>query len=150
MTGNTATTEEIRSLIPHAGGMCLLERVLDWSAARIVLATTTHRAADNPLRRNGQLGVVHLCEFGAQAMAVHGGLLARADGLRAAPGLLVSVRNVSFEVQRLDDLPGELTITAERLLGDAGSWQYAFTVHHGEHLLGAGRAAVLAVRERQA
>ena len=146
MTGNTATADEIRALIPHAGGMCLLERVLDWNDARIVLATATHRAVDNPLRRRGRVGAMHLCEYGAQAMAVHGGLLARAEGRRAAPGLLVSVRNVQFEVDRIDDLAGELTIVGERLLGSEASWQYAFAVNHGDRLLASGRAAVLAVR----
>lgn len=137
---------DIRTLIPHAGGMCLLERVLEWDDSRIALATTTHLAADNPLRSNGRLGAVHLCEYGAQAMAVHGGLLARAEGRRAADGLLVSLRGVELEVERIDDLPDALTVVAERLLASAESWQYAFSVSCGTLPLARGRAAVLARR----
>ena len=42
--------EAIAALIPHQGAMCLLERVIEWDKDRIVLATSTHRAPDNPLR----------------------------------------------------------------------------------------------------
>ncbi len=65
------------SLIPHQGAMCLLDRVVEWDKDRVLLATATHRAADNPLRLDGRLRAVHLCEYGAQAMAVHGGLSAQ-------------------------------------------------------------------------
>jgi predicted hotdog family 3-hydroxylacyl-ACP dehydratase len=137
-------SEEIRSLVPHAGAMCLLERVLEWDADRIRLATTTHRFPDNPRRRDGRLHAVHLCEYGAQSMAVHGGLKARAAGGVAAPGFLVSLRGVELHVSRIDDLPGELVVIGERLMESAGSWQYAFAVTHAERLLAAGRAAVIA------
>src|SRR3546814_5046341 len=59
--------------------------------------TESHRAAANPLRRDGQLAAVHLIEYGAQAMAVHGGWMARqnraaGDGAGARPGVLAAVR----------------------------------------------------------
>ncbi len=136
--------DAIAALIPHAGGMCLHERVLAWDAERIALATTTHRDPANPLRRDGALHALHLCEYGAQAMAIHGGLCAQAAGSRAAPGLLVSLRDVQLHAQRIDTLEGELRIEAERLLESTGSWQYAFRAWHGERLLAEGRAAVIA------
>ena len=138
--------DAIAALIPHAGAMCLNERVLAWDAERIALATTTHRDPANPLRRDGVLHALHLCEYGAQAMAIHGGLCAQAAGSRAAPGLLVSLRDVKLHAQRIDTLEGELRIEAERLLESAGSWQYAFRAWHGERLLAEGRAAVIARR----
>lgn len=131
-------------LIPHAGAMCLNERVLAWDAQRIALATASHRDPANPLRRDGALHALHLCEYGAQAMAIHGGLCAQAAGTRAAPGFLVSLRDVVLHAQRIDTLPGELRIEAERLLEAAGSWQYAFRAWHHDHLLAEGRAAVIA------
>ena len=84
----------ITALIPHQGAMCLWDEVLDWDAGAIRLRTAGHRASDNPLRSGGGLRAVHLCEYGAHAKAVHGGLLASAAGgaacnstLRASTGL---------------------------------------------------------------
>lgn len=136
--------EAIAALIPHRGAMCLLERVLEWDAERIVLATATHRAPDNPLRSAGRLRALHLCEYGAQAMAVHGGLVARGEGRRAEPGLLVSLRAVTLHCDAVHDLPGELHVEAARLMAGAGSWQYRFCVRHAERTLAEGRAAVIA------
>ena len=67
---------EIRTLIPHAGTMCLLDNVIDWDDESIVCVTNTHRDANNPLRRHNQLSAVHALEYGAQAAAIHGGLRA--------------------------------------------------------------------------
>ena len=134
----------IAELIPHAGSMCLLERVIEWDDERIVLATATHRSPENPLRSAGRLRALHLCEYGAQAMAVHGGLAALKAGNRAEPGFLVSLRGVAFHVDYVEVLPGELTVTARRLAALPGSWQYAFEARHASRLLVAGRAVVVA------
>src|SRR5262245_6347674 len=123
--------------------MCLLERVIDWDGRRIVLESTTHRSPTNPLRRDGRLSAVHLCEYGAQAMAVHGALKARASDGQAAPGMLVSLRAVSFARDYVDDLPGSLTIEAECLQASESSLQYAFRVTHAGVVLAEGRAAVV-------
>ena len=71
--------------------------------------------------KNDRLRAVHLCEYGAQAMAVHGGLLARAAGGRAKPGLLVALRAVELHVARIDDLPGVLQRKRHRRHDDAGA-----------------------------
>ena len=133
----------IADLIPHHGTMCLLDRVLEWDADRILLATATHRLENNPLRAHGRLRALHLCEYGAQAMAVHGGLLAQSAGSRAQPGLLVALREVRFHRDYVEELPGEIEIEARRLLETAGSWQYAFAGRHRGILLAEGRAAVM-------
>ena len=130
-------------LIPHQGLMCLLDAVADWDDARIHACTASHRRADNPLRSDGLLRALHLCEYGAQAMAVHGALLARAAGSAAAPGYLVSLRAVELAVARIDDLAGTLDVHAERLLGSETSWQYAFRIEHAGAAIAHGRAAVM-------
>ncbi len=135
--------EEIRSLVPHGGSMCLLERIVQWDEKGVVLATTTHRASANPLRRQGRLHAIHLCEYGAQAMAVHGGLMTRAKGGNAKPGLLVSLRDVVLSADRIDALDGELRVEASRLQGGAAGVQYAFRVTHRGAELARGRAAVI-------
>lgn len=130
-------------LIPHAGAMCLLDDVVGWDAATIHARSVSHVRVDHPLRSDGRLRALHLCEYGAQAMAVHGGLLARAAGATAAPGYLVSLRDVELCVARVDDLAGVLDVHAERLLGGDGSWQYAFRVEHAGATIASGRAAVI-------
>lgn len=130
-------------LIPHRGAMCLLDAVAAWDDARIHATSATHRRDDNPLRSDGRLRAVHLCEYAAQAMAVHGGLLAQRAGTVAAPGFLVSLRAVQLTVARIDDLPDLLHVHAEKLLDGGGSWQYAFRIEHAGVLLAEGRAAVM-------
>ena len=133
----------IAQLIPHQGAMSLLDRVASWDESRIVAVATTHRATDHPLRNNGRLRAVHLCEYGAQAAALHGGLVARAAGTVAEPGYLVSLRDVTLACSRIDDLAGELRIHAELLLQDSGSWQYRFTAVHAGAMLASGRLAII-------
>jgi predicted hotdog family 3-hydroxylacyl-ACP dehydratase len=136
--------DAIEALIPHRGTMCLLERVVEWDKDRVVLATSTHRSPENPLRLDGRLRAIHLCEYGAQAMAVHGGLRAQAEGKTAKPGFLVSLRDVRLHIDYVDQLGGELRVTAERLMETSGSWQYAFTIEHAGTTIATGRAAGVA------
>lgn len=133
---------DIARRIPHQGTMCLLDRVTAWDDSSIVCSASSHRAPDNPLRGQGRLGAACGIEYAAQAMAVHGALLARTD---AAPrvGYLASVRSVQLLVPRLDDVAGDLTVRAERVTGDANNILYQFTVAAGDQLLLSGRAAVV-------
>jgi predicted hotdog family 3-hydroxylacyl-ACP dehydratase len=133
---------EIASLVPHAGSMCLLERVLDWDELAVTLTTTTHRDPANPLRSNGRLRAIHLCEYGAQAMAVHGGLRAWSRGGHARPGMLVSLRDVQIGCDHVHDLAGELVVTARCVHESPSAWRYDFRVSHGTRLLAQGRATV--------
>ena len=136
----------IESLIPHAGLMSLWDTVDDWTDTTIVLSTSRHRDADHPLRSGDRLRAVHLCEYGAQSMAVHGGLRAAQRGTTAPPGLLVALRAVELNVDRIDTLPNALHCEATVLVeGDTG-WQYAFRIHHDDVLLAQGRAAVMVRR----
>jgi predicted hotdog family 3-hydroxylacyl-ACP dehydratase len=135
--------EAILALVPHQGAMCLWDAVDAWDAHRIVLRAHNHRDPNHPLRSQDRLRAIHLCEYGAQAMAVHGGLLARAGGGRARPGLLVALRGIELQVDRIDDLAGDLVGTAEVVAAGDHSWQYAFRIVHDAQLLAEGRAAVV-------
>lgn len=123
--------------------MCLLERILDWNEHEIRLASGTHRAADNPLRRDAHLRSVHLCEYGAQAMAVHGALKSQAAGATARPGLLVSLRGITLTRDYIDDLEDDLLVHAQCLQATESSLQYVFRITHRDELLAEGRAAVV-------
>ena len=135
--------DAIAQLVPHQGRMCLWQRVLDWDAQRIVLQAFDHGDADHPLRSDHRLHAVALCEYGAQAMAVHGGLCGQLGGAAARPGLLVALRGVQLHRDRIDDLHGALEGEAHALVQGDGGWQYAFSVRHAGVLLAEGRAAVI-------
>lgn len=134
---------QIESLIPHKGTMCLWDQVIDWSNERIVLKADNHRNSHHPLRSQQQLRAIHLCEYGAQAMAVHGGLQASQQQSKAKAGLLVALRGVQIYIARIDQLPHALTCTANVLIQTADSQQYDFQIRHQDQLLAQGRAAVI-------
>lgn len=142
--------EVIATLVPHGGAMCLWDEAIEWDAARILVRTQGHRDPAHPLRSGGRLRALHLCEYGAQAMAVHGGLLARDQGKVAPPGMLVALRGVALHCDRIDDLPGALECEAEALIAGEGAQQYRFTIRHGGTVLAEGRAAVMLQPERPA
>jgi len=133
----------IESQIPHQGRMCLLDEVLSWDAAHISCRASSHRRVDNPLRAHGRLGAACGVEYAAQAMAVHGAIMAYISGGKARAGLLTSVRNLALAVTRLDDLGADLIASAERIAGDEGSTLYAFTLSSGGQELLSGRAGIV-------
>ena len=140
---NPIGRERIAALIPHAGDMSLWDEVIGWDASCIRLRAQRHRDADHPLRSGDRLHAVHLCEYGAQAMAVHGGLRAQQAGGVARPGLLVALRDVRLHAMRIDDLPGAIECEAQVLVDSDSGWQYQFRISHGGTLLAEGRAAVM-------
>ena len=143
MTGERLDRAGILALVPHQGAMCLWDEVLRWDATRIHVRAGNHTSLSHPLRARDRLHALALCEYGAQAMAVHGGLLARGQGGRAAAGVLVSLREVELAVERIDDLAGVLEGEAELIATSAASQQYAFRIHHAGRLLASGRAAAM-------
>jgi len=132
------TREEICARLPHAGRMCLLDRLGDWDAESIRCFTGSHRLPDNPLRSHGRLHAVCGVEYAAQAMALHGSLLSQPDN-EPAMGYLASVRDLQLEIEDLSAVPGELEIVARRLSGDAGGFIYEFELRGGERRLLGGR-----------
>lgn len=123
--------------------MCLLDFVEAWDAQRIQCRATSHRAADNPLRADGRLGAACGIEYAAQAMAVHGAVLAPPEQVSARVGYLVSVRGVYLYVARLDDIADELIVAATCITRDENNVLYQFSVSAAGRLLLEGRAAVV-------
>lgn len=140
---------EIAQRIPHQGSMCLLDSVTAWDTQQIRCEASSHRAPGNPLRAHGRLGAACGIEYAAQAMAVHGALMAEArasagqaqDGPQV--GYLASIRSVVLHADRLDTVSENLLIQAERMSGDDSTILYSFTVHGGPELLLSGRAVVV-------
>ena len=143
MTTQTLVQAQIAELIPHSGTMCLLQALDAWDHQHIVCRADNHRDPHNPLRTRSGLLAPNAIEYAAQAMALHGALIGIESGAPATPGYLASTRGVHLHRLRLDDLPGELHITATRQAGDARQILYAFTVSHAGEPVAEGRAAVV-------
>lgn len=142
---------EIERRIPHQGAMCLLDAVLAWDGDAISCQATSHRAEDHPLRAHGRLGAACGVEYAAQAMALHGALVAEnqlGDGRPPRAGYLASLRSVELHVQRLDTVPGPLTVQAQRIMGDENTVLYSFSVQDGSRALVTGRAVVVLDADR--
>lgn len=133
---------EICQLLPHTGRMCLLATVESWNSEEIVCTATSHRELDNPLRRDDGLPAVGGVEYAAQAMGVHG-RLATKNLAKPAAGYLVSLRDVVFHVERLDDIPGSLTVHARRIADTDDSVLCEFSISCAERKLLGGRATLL-------
>lgn len=129
--------------IPHHGSMCLLDFVESWDRQRIQCRASSHRAADNPLRAYGRLGAACGIEYAAQAMAVHGALLAPPDSSRARVGYLVSARGTQLHVSRLDDIAADLLVEATCVMRSENNVLYQFSISAVDRLLLDGRAAVV-------
>ena len=135
---------QIATRIPHAGSMCLLDGVTAWDMEHIVCLARNHRDPDHPLRAGGRLGIAAGIEYAAQAMAVHGSLLAEAaDAGKPPPGFLASARNVKLRVRWLDDVAADLTVQALRIASDASAIVYSFELRAEKRLLLDGRASVM-------
>ena len=123
--------------------MCLLASVDAWDAQRIQCRASSHRAADNPLRAYGRLGAACGIEYAAQAMAVHGALLAPPGGTRARVGYLISARGTQLHVARLDDIAADLQIEAACITRGENNILYQFSIRADGRILLEGRAAVV-------
>lgn len=133
----------IAAHIPHQGSMCLLDRVESWDEESISCRANSHHHADNPLRARGQLGAACGIEYAAQAMAVHGALLAPEESTTPRAGYLVSVRGTQLHVARLDDVAAELEVKANCITRSENNILYEFSISAAGKLLLEGRAAVI-------
>lgn len=123
--------------------MCLLSEVRTWDEQHIACRAHSHRDPQNPLRAHGRLAAVCGIEYAAQAMAVHGSLLAPPNSIRARAGYLVSVRGAQLHVARLDDIAADLLVEAACVMRSENHVLYQFNVSADGQPLLEGRAAVV-------
>lgn len=136
----------IETLLPHAGRMRLVDRVVSYDEQRIVCESDSHRAADHPLANAGTLPIVAGLEYGAQAMAIHGGLLAASterSRAGARHGFLVAASDLKWFVDRLDTCASPLVIEAINELRSDNQVAYRFEIRAADATLLTGRASVL-------
>lgn len=138
----------IANLVPHAGPMCLLEEVVAWDEFRAHCRTAGYWRTGHPLARAGRLSAVLCIEYAAQAAAVHGGLLARAqddvDPGRKAAGRLVALKGCKWEREALAAaaLDQALDVRVDRHLGGPAGSIYGFAIDSGNRILVTGRLTI--------
>ena len=135
--------DDICSLIPHSGNMCLLDMVMSWDEENIHCSALTHRDTGNPLRRDGNLSTVNLIEYGAQAMAVHGALLARQEGRQTESGFLLTLSDILLDTSPLPDTDEPMEIRARLIAVTSGTSRYRFVTCINEREIVSGCATVM-------
>ena len=142
--------DAIAALVPHSGGMVLLDRVVSWDASRITCLTRSHLDPANPLCRAGRLAATCGIEYALQAAALHGGLAA--GGVAQPAGFLAALRDVTVYADRLDDQAiGDLYVAARLERHEEGGSIYALDLRsQTRKLLLSGRAVIALPRTRRA
>ncbi len=144
MSDASCNEAEIRSLLLHAERMVLWQSVEAWNDNSLRCRTSTHQDALNPLRHNDALSSIHLGEYGAQMMAIHGALLARKNSAGAlAPGVLTSLKDFEMHVSRIDDIATVLSGRARVLIAGASGSIYEFEIDAGDRRIASGRVSVI-------
>ena len=137
-------TQSIEALLPHAGRMRLIDRIVSYDENEIVCESESHRAAQHPLAEAGVLSIICGLEYGAQAMAIHGALLARGDtNARMRHGYLVAASDLRWSVERLDQCAAPLVIKAVSEFRADNQVAYRFDVSERGVTLLTGRASVV-------
>ncbi|MEO8185872.1 MAG: hydroxymyristoyl-ACP dehydratase [Burkholderiaceae bacterium] len=135
----------IETLLPHAGRMRLIDRVVSYDEQTIVCECDSHRAADHPLAEAGVLSIICGLEYGAQAMAIHGALLASggSPAARMRHGYLVATSDLRWTVDRLDECATPLVVKAISEFRTDNQVAYRFEIRASSALVLSGHASVL-------
>lgn len=120
-------------LVPHTGGMCLLDRVLEAGAERLI--ATAVLKADSLFCRDGQVGSWVSLECMAQAVAAWAGYQGRLRGEAPKIGYLLGASR--FECQRSHlPLERELRIDVRmEIQMDEGLGQFSGQTFDGGELI---------------
>jgi predicted hotdog family 3-hydroxylacyl-ACP dehydratase len=86
---------DIRELVPHAGPMCLLDRVATADADSLAAEVAVHEESLFYSAAAQGVGSWVGVEYMAQAVAAHAGWLARRDGGQVKVGFLLGTRRFS-------------------------------------------------------
>ena len=135
----TRDREWLLANLPHQGAMNLLDRVTHWDGTTLRATTSRHRDPSHPLRHGAELPITAGIELGAQAAAAHGALAA---GTPSGPGMIASMRGVTFHARRLDDVASALDVEVEQLGSSEAGVLYAFEVRGDGRVLVDGRLTV--------
>lgn len=131
----------VRDLVPHAGPMVLLDAVIAHDAESTTCSIEI--AAQELFREpDGSVRVWIGIEYMAQCIAVHAGLVRRAEGNFEQPrGFLVGARALRFHVDRFRDGQRLLATARRRWAGAStlASFDCALQDAESGHVLAEGR-----------
>lgn len=130
---------DIIALIPHSGNMCLIDQVMSWDHHHICCCSRSHLDLSNPLLEDKKLSAIHLLEYGAQVMAIHGGLLSK----HAVPGFLAAIRNAKIHCDTVQNIQDDLIINATAIGQSAAGAIYEFQVSCNKDILIEARATII-------
>ena len=136
----------IAARLPHAGRMCLLDRVLHWDENSIRCRAVSHRDTDNPLRDADGLATLAAIEYAAQAAAVHGSLLHDARlNVVGVPrsGVLAALKNVTATRRWLHDIAEDMVVEACLLHSDPAGGIFTFAAFAGEERILSGQFTLM-------
>ena len=140
----------IAARIPHAGRMCLLDRVLHWDERGIRCSAVSHRDADNPLRDADGLSTLAAIEYAAQAAAMHSALLHGAElDVAGVPrsGVLAALKNVITTREWLHEIAGDIVIETNLLHSDPAGGIFAFAAFAGEERILSGQFTLMYINQ---
>lgn len=128
---------QIAALIPHGDSMCLLDEVVAWDENQIHCRSQLLASEGNPLWEGGQLECVLLLEYGAQAAAVHAGLLQSRLG-EQRPAYIGAVKDVEL-LAAIADNSSALDLHAQCLLSSSQGAIYELIAQQAGKILLRGR-----------
>lgn len=137
--------DHLCELLPHTGGMCLLDDILEWDETSILCRTTSHRDPDNPLRHRDRLPAVCSLEYVGQATYLHGVLtITRRMDLGDVPdrpplAFVAALRGLNLEIDRLDGIEGPLDVRVSCQAWSPDASSYAFAIEADGRKLASGR-----------
>lgn len=127
----------IDQVLPHSGGMLLLDELLESGDEHIVCAVRVRAGTRFCDGRNGVPAWVGI-EYMAQAMCAFSGIEEVRAGLAPSIGLLLGSRRYQSEVEWFG-LGSDLVVRADlRLRGDDDLVAFLCTIHEGDRLLASG------------
>jgi predicted hotdog family 3-hydroxylacyl-ACP dehydratase len=127
----------IDRVLPHAGGMLLLDELLDHGPEHVTCGVTIR---EQSMFCDGVSGVPSWVglEYMAQTCCAFSGIEEAREGRRPSIGLLLGSRAYHAEVE-LFELGAKLAVRAELLLRDESDLvAFACTIHHADQVLARG------------
>lgn len=105
----------VESILPHAGGMVLIDRVIDYGDEYLIAGVSINE--ETMFLEGGEVPAWVGIEYMAQSIAAYAGLQAKANGEPVKPGFLLGTR--CFEANVTGFKKGsELTVSVKELCRD--------------------------------
>lgn len=148
LQNNPLTHQAIEHLLSHTGSMSLLNEILSADKDSLTATAISHLESNNPLRAEGSLSTVNGIEYAAQAMAVHGALLAQHSGAEYSTqkGYIATVRNIEINKPFFPETEGVLLIQVRLLMSNDNGFTYEFHINYKQDEFISGKITVFLIQ----